>query len=114
MRFSLSRAVFSGLLVLFSASLLPAAPALAQSGAPATSPARPSGDVERMAHDDCSRARALGKTCVLTIGPEEVEGGVIRPEGEVLPVRPLGQMGSLIRLRRDFIPEILKSAAQVE
>jgi hypothetical protein len=71
-------------------------------------------DVERMAHDDCSRARALGKTCVLSIGAEEIEGAALRPEGETLRVRPFIEAGSLIRLRRDFIPEILKTTAQLE
>jgi hypothetical protein len=66
-----------------------------------------------VANDDCSRARALGKQCVLTIGAEEVEGGVLRPEGSVIDPRLIAQFGSLIRLRLDFIPEILRSADEV-
>jgi hypothetical protein len=67
---------------------------------------------EDTAQNDCSRARALGKQCVLTIGAEEVTGGVLKPEGEVLSPRTFVSAGSLIRLRHDFIPEILKSAEQ--
>lgn len=68
---------------------------------------------EATAKDDCARARALGKTCELTIDAEEVEGGVVKPEGEVIAPRPFAEARSLIRLRKHFIPEILQSAAQV-
>jgi len=37
---------------------------------------------------------------------------VLKPEGEVLSPRTFASAGSLIRLRHDFIPEILKSAEQ--
>lgn len=87
---------------LFAFSVLLTAPVHAQEAAPT-----------RMAADDCARARALGKTCVLTIGAEEVEGGVMRPEGNVIDAQRFGSAASLIRLRRDFIPEILGSARQV-
>lgn len=69
-----------------------------------------SATAEETAQSDCARARALGKTCVLTIGAEEVEGGVIKPEGDVLSPRLFIKAGSLIHLRSHFIPEILKSA----
>ena len=96
MRLLLSAAAAAGLLLSTTSALL----------------AQP--DVERMASDDCSRARALGKTCVLSIGPEEIDGAPVRPDGEVLDTRPFIDLGSLIRLRLDFIPEILKTAAQLE
>ncbi len=86
---------------LFAFSVLLTAPLHAQE-APA--------DTARLAADDCARARALGKTCVLTIGAEEIEGGVRRPEGDVIDAPRFGSAASLIRLRRDFIPEILGSA----
>lgn len=79
----------------------------------ALAPAASAQSAEAMAKDDCARARALGKTCELTIDAEEVEGGVVKPEGEVIAPRPLAEARSLIRLRKHFIPEILQSAAQV-
>ncbi len=91
MRRSLSGALVTLGFFLFSSS------ALAQSA-------------EETAQGDCARARALGKPCVLTLGAEEVEGGVLRPEGDVLSPRRFVSAASLIHLRRDFIPEILKSA----
>jgi hypothetical protein len=80
-----------------------------------TQPSKQAGttDARGMAADDCSRARALGKLCELTIEGEEVEGGVIRPDGTVIDPRLIARSQSLIRLRRDFIPEILQSANEV-
>jgi len=60
--------------------------------------------------DDCARARKLNKTCVLTIGEEDIEGGVSRPDGIGFSARDWAFMNSLIHIRRDFIPEIIKSA----
>jgi hypothetical protein len=60
--------------------------------------------------DDCARARKLNKTCELTIGPEDIEGGVSRPDGIGFSARDWAYMNSLIHIRRDFIPEIIKSA----
>lgn len=71
---------------------------------------KPAPDIQKMKNDDCARARAANKTCVLTIEDEQIEGG--RPTIDDTPiVLPLtGKSGSLIRIRRDFIAEILKSA----
>ena len=71
-------------------------------------------DVKKMVQGDCARARAQGKTCVLTIEDEKIEGG--RPSaGETsIVVNPFGKHGSLISIRRDFIPEILKSAEDID
>jgi hypothetical protein len=60
--------------------------------------------------DDCARARKLHKTCELTIGPEDIEGGVSKPDGIGFSARDWAYMNSLIHIRRDFIPEIIKSA----
>lgn len=59
---------------------------------------------------DCARARKAGKTCELTIEPEQVGGARPDPDGSDLRVRPFLPMGSLLRLRRDFIAEIVKAA----
>jgi hypothetical protein len=79
-------------------------------GLPALADPSPTTDVTKMVTDDCSRARKAGKTCVLDVPPEDV-GGQTPTAGDtgtrVIVFRP---QGSLIRLRRDFIPEIVKSA----
>jgi hypothetical protein len=66
-------------------------------------------DVTKMVTDDCARARKAGKTCVLEVPPEDV-GGQTPTAGDVgvraLRFRP---EPSLIRLRRDFLPEIVKT-----
>lgn len=73
-------------------------------------PARPTaGDATRMVTDDCALARKLGKTCVLEVPPEEVGGDT--PSSSRIDIRILqpGTSPSLIRLRRDFIVEIVKT-----
>ena len=63
--------------------------------------------------NDCARARKAKKTCVITIESEPVEGNV-PTVGETTITVPLpGKLGSLIRIRRDFIVEILKSAEDI-
>lgn len=83
---------------------------------PATAMAQPSkaADVTTMATDDCARARKAGKTCVLSIEETDVEGGVPTTNETKIDVLVIGKMSSLIRLRRDFIPEILKSAEDID
>ena len=73
-----------------------------------------SSDSLKMHTDDCARARKLGKTCVLDIPAEEIEKGVVRPEGVVVDARGYADHKSLIRIRFDFINEILKSANDVD
>jgi hypothetical protein len=73
-----------------------------------------SSDPLKMHTDDCARARALGKTCVLDIPAEEIEKGVVRPEGVVVDARGYSDHKSLIRIRFDFINEILKSANDID
>ncbi len=67
-------------------------------------------DVHRMAQDDCAAARKAGKTCVLDIIPEDVDGKVPMRTDVIVDVMPFGHHGSLIHIREDFIPEILKTA----
>jgi hypothetical protein len=83
---------------------------------PTTALAQPSkvADVTTMATDDCAKARKAGKTCVLTIGEEDIEGGAPTAGETKIEVLTFGTMSSLIRLRRDFIPEILKSAEVID
>jgi hypothetical protein len=86
-------------LVLCSASLVSAQPA------PTKTP-----DATTMHADDCARARALHKTCVLDIKGDDIEGGVDKPSGSVFSAREWVSAGSLVHIRRDFIVEILKTA----
>jgi hypothetical protein len=67
-------------------------------------------DVKKMASDDCARARKLGKTCVLTIENEQVDGRTPTAGDGPIVAPDFGKAGSLIRIRRDFIAEILKTA----
>jgi len=80
---------------------------------PAVASADPTPDVQKMATDDCARARKQNKTCVLSIENEIIDGG--HPKGDLPPiVIPIDtKLGSLIRIRRDFIVEILKSAEDI-
>ena len=72
--------------------------------------ADPTPDVSKMATDDCAKARKANKTCVLSIEDETIEGDKpVAGETNVLALR-FTQHASLIRIRRDFIQEILKSA----
>ena len=67
-------------------------------------------DVSKMKSDDCARARAMKKTCVLSIDPEAVDGKTPTITETTITIPQTGKSGSLIRIRRDFIVEILKTA----
>lgn len=77
---------------------------------PATAFADAPKDAQQMKTDDCARARKQNKTCVLDMGTETLEGTVGKGEGERIDIIGFGKAGSLIRIRRDFIAEIIKSA----
>jgi hypothetical protein len=87
-----------------------AATALPAAAEPAARPATGASDVTRMVTDDCARARKAGKTCVLEVAAEDVGG--VAPTADQIGVAILrfGTGASLIRVRLDFIPEILKTA----
>ena len=42
-----------------------------------------------------------------------VEGDLVRPDGEFVDVRDKARYGSLITIRADFMPEMLKSAEDI-
>lgn len=71
-------------------------------------------DVKKMATDDCARARAAGKTCVLSIEGESVEGAAPAAGDPPLGGLGFGRAASLIRLRRDFVVEILRTAEDLD
>ena len=101
--------ILSAALVL--ASCLVPLPALADAPTSATvATPTSSSDVTKMVTDDCARARKAGKTCVLDVPAEEVDGRtpVFSDINIVIPTDH--NHDSLIRLRRDFILKILKTA----
>jgi len=72
-------------------------------------------DPRAMAASDCARARKAGATCVLSIDEgETLEGTAPTAGGTTITARPWVPVASLIRLRRDFITEILRSAEDLD
>jgi hypothetical protein len=69
-------------------------------------PALPSGP----GASDCARARKAGRPCELTIEPEQVGGDRPTPDGSDLRTRQFLPAGSLLRLRHDFVAEIVQAA----
>jgi len=61
-------------------------------------------------HDDCARARAQHKDCVLDISGDEIDGNAPVATDAMLNFLKWTKSQSLIQLRRDFIPEIVKTA----
>jgi hypothetical protein len=50
------------------------------------------------------------KVKVYDFSGDTIEGDLIRPEGSTIDTRGFAQHASLIHIRKDFIPEIIKSA----
>lgn len=55
-------------------------------------------------------AAATPKVKVYDFSGDTIEGDLIRPEGSTVDARDFAKHSSLIRIRKDFIPEIIKSA----
>jgi hypothetical protein len=53
------------------------------------------------------------KTTEYDFEDDLVEGSFVRPEGEYFNAQKQGRYSSLIRIRRDFVPEMLKSAEDI-
>lgn len=88
-----------------------AAPPVLADPAPAPPEPRPAGT--RTEAGDCARARKAGKACQLTIEPEQVGGDRPVPDGMDLRLRRFEPAGSMLRLRREFIDQIVKSADEL-
>ena len=56
------------------------------------------------------KAPPPGKTKVYDFSGDTIEGDLIKPEGSTVDARDFSKHSSLIRIRHDFIPEIIKSA----
>ncbi len=55
-------------------------------------------------------AKGGGKVKVYDFDGDTIDGDLIKPEGSTVDARDFGNHASLIRIRKDFIPEIIKSA----
>jgi hypothetical protein len=97
--------------ILLVAALL-LAPALAAADAKSPPPpANRTADPAKMKTDDCARARKQNKTCVIDMGKaEDITGSAPTAGGSTVGLVRFGAAASLIRIRRDFITEILRAA----
>jgi hypothetical protein len=57
-----------------------------------------------------AKADAAAKTKVYDFSGDTIEGDLIKPEGSTVDARDFAKHSSLIRIRKDFISEIVKSA----
>ena len=51
-----------------------------------------------------------GKVKVYDFSGDTIEGDLVKPEGSTVDARDFAKHSSLITIRKDFIPEIIKSA----
>jgi hypothetical protein len=56
------------------------------------------------------KGEAASKVKVYDFSGDTIEGDLVKPEGTDLNARDFAKHSSLIRIRKDFIPEIIKSA----
>jgi hypothetical protein len=59
---------------------------------------------------DAAPAGGGGKVKVYDFSGDTIEGDLIKPEGSTVDARDFAKHSSLITIRKDFIPEIIKSA----
>ena len=57
-----------------------------------------------------AQAKDQAKVKVYDFSGDTIEGDLVKPEGTDLNARDFAKHSSLIRIRKDFIPEIIKSA----
>ena len=67
-------------------------------------------DAKQMHTDDCAKARKQNRNCILDMTGEKIGGTVPGGDGMTVTSPKFVPAPSLIRVRRDFIPEIIKSA----
>ncbi|HEX4454574.1 MAG TPA: hypothetical protein VH143_27120 [Kofleriaceae bacterium] len=75
---------------------------------PAAKPKLP--DAKQMHADDCAKARAANRTCVLDMSGETVDGAGVTPNGSTTTVIRFPPNSSLIHVRTEFIEQILRTA----
>jgi hypothetical protein len=59
---------------------------------------------------DAKDGGGTGKVKVYDFSGDTIEGDLIKPEGSTVDARDFAKHASLIRIRKNFIPEIIKSA----
>jgi hypothetical protein len=62
------------------------------------------------ADDKAKGGDKAGKVKVYDFSGDTIDGDLVKPEGSTVDARDFAKHGSLIRIRKDFIPEIIKSA----
>ena len=62
------------------------------------------------AEDKKAADKSAPKVKVYDFSGDTIEGDLIRPDGSVVDARDFAKHASLIRIRNNFIPEIIKSA----
>jgi hypothetical protein len=62
------------------------------------------------AADDKNKGGGNAKVKTYDFSADTIEGDLIKPEGTEVNARDFAKHSSLIRIRKDFIPEIIKSA----
>ena len=62
------------------------------------------------AEDKKAADKGAPKVKVYDFSGDTIEGDLIRPDGSVVDARDFAKHASLIRIRNNFIPEIIKSA----
>ena len=98
--------------LIFCAATASADSKVATKPAPTTSA---TADVKQMHTDDCARARAQNKTCIIDMGKDAaIEGNAPTAGGSAIGIIEFSHASSLIHIRRDFIVEILKSAEDLD
>lgn len=95
--------------LLLSLALLAPPAAFADNPAPKPAPA-----ATTMATGDCAKARAAGKTCVLNIEEEGILGEKVTTGEENITALDWKKMTSLITVRTNFVPEMLRSAEELD
>ncbi len=87
---------------------------LLASSAAAYADTAPKADASDLAQQDCSRARKLHKTCVLSFGGETINKGPVTGDGTTVTAAQHDKMPSLIHVRSDFRAEIIKAAEDLD
>ncbi len=90
--------------ILIASLLLVSLPAVAD-------PAKAQPQTAKQMHaDDCAKARAAKRACVIDMTGEQVDGTSPTAGGIATTVIKFPENGSLIRLRRELIEQMLKTA----
>ena len=70
-------------------------------------------DLNEVIEDPSNPGVVYRKNTEYDFEDDVVEGSFVRPEGEYLDARRRARYSSLIRIRENFVPEMLKSAEDI-